>query len=323
MVTKKGFDTLNFNTRVLLIVSLVVFLIAVTSLAANITRLRNQISSNVTSQTQIASVSQTSSSPSFVGIQAPNGNLSNPSIVLWYFVALFSMLGVVIVYVYFKDRKTKLVSQPSILAQILASLMVLVFFVLFFEAMVSGFSLPKAGPFAIQNYFFISITVGGSLLGIVLLFREFDVFHSFRKSERAEFGTGPSSNLSKQLENVQELRNIIESTVYSLDNLGDYRLAILNCYKAVISMLERNGMPQKASLTPREFEREIMSRLGVSQSKYLHNLTILFERARYSVEELSSQEAKEARYDLEKLGFELENQNTQIRVPDTPKVKLD
>ncbi len=293
--------------RVLLTVSIVLFLVLVTSLAANISNLRNQIqgASSVTTQSLYTVVKTTTPKP--IAIQPLYGGSSSDS-VYWYFAILFCLLCSVVVYAYFKGKKSNWGSQPSIIAQVLGSLVGLAFFILILNALTSNRGLLISGISVLLDYFLLGIIILGSALGLAILFREFDVFDSFRKKLSRNMGVNPSPvpPIDKD-KSAQELKKAIESTLYSLDNLGDYRLAILNCYKAVVSILERNGMPQKESLTSREFEREISSRLGITPSKYLHDLTLLFERARYSSEELTAQEASDAKHDLERLASAVEN----------------
>jgi hypothetical protein len=288
-------------------VSVVLFLIMVTSLAANISNLRNQIQ-NASSVTTQLSYSVTSTvTPRLLVIQPIYGSSSSDS-VYWYFAILFSLLCSVIVYAYFKGKKRNWGSQSSIIAQVLASLVGLAFIILIFNALLSNREFFVMGFSVLLDYFLIGIIVLGGVLGLAILFREFDVFDTFRRKVSGNIGVSPSPvHSSDKDKSVGELKKAIESALCSLDNLGNYRLAILNCYKAVVSILERYGMIQKASLTSREFEREISSRLGITPSKYLHNLTLLFECARYGSEELTAQEAADAKHDLEKLVASLEN----------------
>jgi hypothetical protein len=227
--------------------------------------------------------------------------------VYWYFAILFSLLGCVIVYVYFKGKKRN-VSQPSIIAQVVASMVALVFFISVFESLISDEGVLSTVFTKLQDFFFFGIMILGGSIGLAILFREFDVFHSFRKRMKKNFESRPSfvPYIDKGA-GARELKNALETALYSLGNLGDHRLAVLDCYKTMISILERYGMPQRASFTSREFEREVSSRLGIVSSKYLHDLTLLFERARYSSEELTAREEAEARYDLEGLASTIES----------------
>jgi hypothetical protein len=266
--------------------------------------LRNQNQSNTNSAAQSSNSVISPTRP--ISIQ-PLYASSSGDYVYWYFAILFSLLGCVIVYVYFKG-KNRNVSQPSIIAQVVASMVALVFFISVFESLISGEGLLSAVFTKLQDFFFLGIMILGGSIGLTILFREFDVFDSFRKRTEKNSGSRPSFalNIDKSA-GARELKNAIGSALYSLGNLGDYRLAVLDCYKTVISILERYGMPQRASFTSREFEREVSSRLGIIPSKYLHDLTLLFERARYSSEEFTPREATEARYDLEGLASTIES----------------
>jgi hypothetical protein len=105
-------------------------------------------------------------------------------------------------------------------------------------------------------------------------------------------------------ENIQELREIINRTIYSLNEYSGYRKIIIDCYRAIVSLLGEAGWSDQANLTAREFESRVTTSLGVS-SRYLHELTTLFEFARYGIDELSTSQAEAARTCLLGLSSEL------------------
>jgi hypothetical protein len=152
---------------------------------------------------------------------------------------------------------------------------------------------------AVTQYAEIATIIAGSGVGIFILLRRSDTLQ-MRKPNRAI----RAESLPIE-ERAKELKGILDEAISSLDLGRDYRSTIINCYKGVVSLLERSGMPQQTSLTPREFEEEIASRIGLSRSKYLHEITKLFERARYSNEELSSKEAASAQFYFTKMSSEL------------------
>ena len=180
--------------------------------------------------------------------------------------------------------------------------------VLFFIGVIEGIkSLPQLvesdismSPISLAitlHYFALVAIIIGSVIGLF----------SFLRVQKPSIQT--IAPFSKANEQIKEFRKIIDKAVYSLDQGMDYRSTIIQCYKAVLSLLERSGIPPRDSLTPREFEAEVGERIRIS-SEYLHAVTSLFERARYSKEELSSNEAARAQYYLEKLSLELSREES-------------
>jgi len=134
--------------------------------------------------------------------------------------------------------------------------------------------------------------IAGSILGVFILLRPrkpFDVL------------TQPAA--SDPAQNVEEFKEIIDETRYLLETGSDFRSTIIRCYKALCTLLDKSGVLQQASLTPREFEKKTIAKLGIRDS--VHQLTTLFEKARYSSEIVSSYEAKNAQECLGRLSLEL------------------
>ena len=99
---------------------------------------------------------------------------------------------------------------------------------------------------------------------------------------------------------AQKFASVLDETVYALKTGNDYRGAIISCYRTLCDVLERGGVPNKSSLTAREFEALATSKLNLS-SGHLHEATLLFEKARYSEDPVSEEEARRSIECLEKL----------------------
>ncbi len=138
----------------------------------------------------------------------------------------------------------------------------------------------------------LALMIGGSAFGLLYLVRA-------RGLSRTRLP--PVGGVEQQ---IKEFRKIIDHTIYSMNEYTGYRKTIIDCYRAIVSLLEEAGWSDQANLTAREFERRVRTSLGIS-SKYLRELTALFEFARYSVEELSPRQAEEARSCLSGLSSEL------------------
>ena len=128
-----------------------------------------------------------------------------------------------------------------------------------------------------------------SSLGLFLFFRS-------RGSSQA-YSDLCESEISEE---AQKFASVLDETVYALRTGNDYRDAIIGCYRALCAVLERGGVPNKSSLTAREFEALATSKINLS-SGHLHEATLLFEKARYSEESVSEEEAKRSIECLEKL----------------------
>jgi Domain of unknown function (DUF4129) len=121
--------------------------------------------------------------------------------------------------------------------------------------------------------------------------------------------------LPNNLNPADELLNIFQNAADKLDEQNvSYRDTIIGCYKQVLILFERLGIPQRSNLTPREFENEITKIIGVSFPQ-LGELTLLFERAKYSNEELSSEDVGQAKDSLSIIGHELEKRLHELVIP--------
>jgi hypothetical protein len=91
------------------------------------------------------------------------------------------------------------------------------------------------------------------------------------------------------------------------------RKVIFNAYKRMLDGLQHYGFMRKKSDTPREFARAVRKALPGVDKKHLHNLTTLFEEARYSDHKLTNHERFKAIRSLRKIKLSLES------VPPPPK----
>lgn len=130
-----------------------------------------------------------------------------------------------------------------------------------------------------------------------------------------------SEDGSKSANPTDELLAIIQNAANKLDQENvSYREIIIDCYKQVLILFESLGIPQRSNLTPREFEDEITRIVGGSFPE-LRELTLLFERAKYSNEELSKYDVVHARDNLSRMGLELQRQLNELVLPVIRKVR--
>lgn len=73
---------------------------------------------------------------------------------------------------------------------------------------------------------------------------------------------------------------------------GDYRVAVLRCYRDMVKLLSKKGVRDQDHMTAREFEALASAELGLGEE--LRELTALFEEARYSSHEVAEDERERA-----------------------------
>jgi Domain of unknown function (DUF4129) len=108
------------------------------------------------------------------------------------------------------------------------------------------------------------------------------------------------SNAIERPDEAVEVMAILDQARTSLKFGSDYRGTVLNCYKAICRVLQRDTPIDDSRLTAREFESLAAKKLSVGQI-YIHDVTALFERARYSDESISKGDSDRAQACLEGL----------------------
>gem|GEM_PF-2052710 len=133
---------------------------------------------------------------------------------------------------------------------------------------------------------------------------------AFNKGKRKDVG-----ELRSKEKLTGDLKKIVDRAIRVFEEgEGGYREAIIECYRQMLLLFEGRGLPQKVSLTPREFEKDVEKRLS-EPLPHLQELTYLFERARYSGEEMESWELETAKQDLMRVSAYLEEKIKQTPLP--------
>ncbi len=133
------------------------------------------------------------------------------------------------------------------------------------------------------------------------------IFQSIRVAvrETRETNSGMfAGNQEQGLEAVQEAMKLVD------DSALDPRSRIMACYQHLISATSRLGAPVSSDQTARELERGIRSMFSLKGSG-IHELTQLFEEARYSLHPITEEDAKKGYQHLQSIATEL---NIQITV---------
>jgi hypothetical protein len=106
-------------------------------------------------------------------------------------------------------------------------------------------------------------------------------------------------------EERQEFASVLERASQSLKAGDEPRSVIIECYRALCEVLQKRGAVNNPSMTAREFEGASQGRLAI-RPDLLHRFTALFEKARYSNEEIFAEEASESESMLDVLKSEVE-----------------
>jgi hypothetical protein len=104
----------------------------------------------------------------------------------------------------------------------------------------------------------------------------------------------------------REALGVIQKTVMNLKFAGDYRDAILRCYRQMCQVLAEHGFNIALQETAREFSENISRKLELG-SDAIRSLTFLFEEARYSDHQIDESKRAVALSQLESLEHSLAN----------------
>jgi len=113
-------------------------------------------------------------------------------------------------------------------------------------------------------------------------------------------GIPPAGNVESR-----QAANVIHGALASLRRGTDPRSVIINCYRSLTEILQKSGAVNSPAMTAREFELSSQRILSVRRDT-VHQLTGLFEIARYSNRDVSREEASVAEATLSELRFELD-----------------
>ena len=90
----------------------------------------------------------------------------------------------------------------------------------------------------------------------------------------------------------------MRARLYSTKESEAYRDAVVSCYSAMTALLERQGVRDRPSFTPRELQSDASRTLNTARPE-IDVLTKLFEKARYDQVPLKKEDAEQS---MEALG---------------------
>lgn len=150
---------------------------------------------------------------------------------------------------------------------------------------------------------FIQLEWFTGLFVVLLLVCGFVLVQSFRVSlrETANMGTLFPGSRIVGLQAVEHAMKLVDNTAL------DPRSRIIACYEQLISSVPRLGASISPDLTARQLEDSIRSTFALNGTA-IHDLTGVFEEARYSVHDLTENDASNALTYLKSISAELHDQ---------------
>ena len=226
---------------------------------------------------------------------------------------VLSLVGALIIWRYWRQRRDRKEDyfwvvekqQESPLGSlILLGLLAVSFYGLFLLVRANPtFSIPEGRPVAIPDilpYLAVAAVVASSAIGLGLFL-----------SLRGVPGHRPKAASSLPEEEIDQERfvEVINQTARALGHGSDFRATIVSCYREICQILGREGKTDSSRLTAREFEALVASKVRVDEGN-LHEATLLFEKARYSVDPIYDEDAKRAEVCLQKLVTDVQPRRT-------------
>ena len=158
----------------------------------------------------------------------------------------------------------------------------------------TGFILPIVASF-VQNDWFSVAAIGLLAFGGLILVQ------SIRSSLQETADMTERKREARQIEGLQATEGAIKLVD---DTLSDPRTRIIRCFQYMITAASRMGAPVFSDQTARELDGAIRSAFALKGSATTE-LTQLFEEARYSLHDISNDDANHARKYLESIADEL------------------
>ncbi|MDA4113967.1 MAG: DUF4129 domain-containing protein [Thaumarchaeota archaeon] len=105
-------------------------------------------------------------------------------------------------------------------------------------------------------------------------------------------------------ERRRKMAAILDEAAARLNAGSSYRETVIECYRLISELLEERSEVDGKVLTAREFKKRVSEKLKI-ETPYLDQATELFEVARYSVQEITVEQAQQAAICLSNLSAPL------------------
>lgn len=161
------------------------------------------------------------------------------------------------------------------------------------------FAQPSASSFNPFAYYYTVIIFGITVVVALTLF--LGGVHKAYEWAREEHASPLKAEAARR-----EALGVVQKTVMNLRFAGDYREAILRCYRQMCQVLSEHGFNIGLQETAREFSENISRKLELG-SDAIRSLTFLFEEARYSDHQIDDSKRAVALSQLESLERSLAN----------------
>jgi len=164
------------------------------------------------------------------------------------------------------------------------------------------------GPFYLNIGFILLL----SLISMFFLVYVYLKFHEVKMRtvepnlKPSEMETDIYSKKKMDEETIEDsLSSTLDEAIAEIDEGSDVRATIIHSYNQMTRLLEEKGAENDDSMTPREFEEEIIKKIPTAKN-FVSNITFLFEEARYSPHELEEKDREAVIHQLEELKEELQ-----------------
>jgi hypothetical protein len=128
---------------------------------------------------------------------------------------------------------------------------------------------------------------------ILILFVAFSLALILKTSRQGTTTQSTGFNEDELENRRKQVADALDQTASELTLGGEYRQTVLECYRKLSKILELRSEIDGRSLTARQFEILVETRLKLD-SPYLNQITRIFEAARYSQHEISKADAEAA-----------------------------
>jgi len=210
----------------------------------------------------------------------------------FYLATVLTLVGIVVIGSFWLNRRgvklRKLVSVWELLGYFLATtflVLVFLYYETIFEALQSFFGWigvlggsgepgggAGSGPVAGRAPSTILLWIG---IAVVVLYVAFFAYRFLPRLHEVITYEAPAEK------GRRDLARAVRTAIRDLEAGGEFRAAVLRCYKTMVLLFEAHGRRALPSQTAREFEADALRGMGVSQES-IDDLTSLFEEARYS-----------------------------------------
>jgi Domain of unknown function (DUF4129) len=152
---------------------------------------------------------------------------------------------------------------------------------------------PGLNSESLTNYAFLTVPERYLVAGLLLLTAAIATIVVARGIFMRKNATVPFESDDLLMEKRRRAAEILDAAASKLRSGSSYRDTVIQCYLLISEFLEeKSGMDGKP-LTPREFTRRVSDKLEIDMANFVQ-VTSLFEVARYSLDDITREQAEQA-----------------------------